>query len=206
MVKSFLILVGGGTGSGKTTVAEEISKQGKKKNVLLISMDHYYKDLGYLDKASREKTNFDNPNAIDWHLLKKDILDLLIGKTIKMPVYSFKTHTRVGHKKMMPKKIIIIEGIFALYDLELNKISNLRLFVDTSPDLRFIRRLLRDIKERKRTVDSVVKQWLRTVKPMHDEFIESTKQNAHIIIPEDPEGGLRKIAVELIKTKIKSLV
>lgn len=206
MDKPFLILIAGGSGSGKTTAAKQIVEQSGKKRVLLISIDNYYKDLSNLKMSTRKKINFDNPNSIDWVLLKKDVLSLLDNKTINLPVYSFKSHTRTGYKKTVPKKIIVIEGIFSLYDTELNGMSNLRLFVDTPPDIRLIRRMERDVKERGRTPTGVIKQWLSAVKPMHDEFIEPTKSNAHVIIPEDPEGGLRSTAIELIETKIKSIL
>jgi uridine kinase len=206
MEKPFLILIAGGSGSGKTTAAKQIVEQSGKKRVLLISIDNYYKDLRNLKMSARKKVNFDNPNSIDWVLLKKDILSLLDNKTINLPVYSFKSHTRTGYKKTVPKKIIVIEGIFSLYDAEINGMSNLRLFVDTPPDIRLIRRMERDIKERGRTPTDVIERWLSTVKPMHDEFIEPTKSNAHVIIPEDPEGGLRSTAIELIETKIKSIL
>jgi uridine kinase len=118
----------------------------------------------------------------------------------------FFQHTREKYINVRPKKIIILEGIFALYDNELNKLAKLRIFVETDSDVRFIRRLKRDIKERGRTVEGVIRQWLNTIKPMHDKFIEPTRRNAHIIIPEDPDGKMRGTAVELIKTKIKSLL
>jgi uridine kinase len=205
-IKPFLILIAGGTGSGKTTVAEMITKQSGKRNVLLLSVDNYYKDLSHLPFKEREKVNFDHPDAIEWNLLKKHLTLLLNGKTIKMPIYNFRTHTREKYINVRPKKIIILEGIFALYDNELNKLAKLRIFVETDSDVRFIRRLKRDIKERGRTVGGVIRQWLNTIKPMHDKFIEPTRRNAHIIIPEDPDGKMRGTAVELIKTKIKSLL
>jgi len=202
----FLISITGGSGSGKTTIAKKITKQVGRKNVLLLSFDNYYKDLSHLKPKEREKVNYDHPNAIDWRLLKKHLNSLIKGKTVEMPQYSFLTHTRKGYVKVRPKKIIILEGIFALYDKEINKLANLRIFVDTEADIRFIRRLQRDIKERGRTVESVIKQWLGTVKPMYDTFIELTKKNADVIIPEDPEGKMRSVAIDLIKTKIKNLI
>ena len=206
MEKPFLILIAGGSGSGKTTLAKKIVEQSGKNKVLLLSIDSYYKDLSNLKINARKKVNFDNPDSIDWALLKKDVLSLLDNKPINIPVYSFKLHTRIGYKKIKPKKIIVVEGIFSLYDTKLNEMSNLRLFVDTPPDIRLIRRLERDIKERGRTPTVVIKQWLSAVKPMHDEFIEPTKSNAHVIIPEDPEGGLRSTAIELVETKIRSIL
>lgn len=204
--KPFLILIGGGTGSGKTTVAKMIVDASGKNKVLLLSVDNYYKDNSNMPMKEREKLNFDDPETIEWHLLKKQLKELLSGKTIKMPLYSFKTHTREGYKIVRPEKIMILEGIFALHDPEINSVAKLKIFVDTDSDIRLIRRLKRDLANRKRTTKSVIKQWLETVKPMHDKFIEPTRKNAHIIIPEDPDGKMRGTAIELIKTKIKSLI
>ena len=201
----FLITIAGGSGSGKTTIAEEV-KEYFKNHVLLISIDHYYKDLSNLNQEDRDKTNFDHPNAIDWELLRKQLKELLSGKAVKMPIYSFTTHTRKGSESIKPKEIIILEGIFALCDEEINKMSNLRIFVDTEPDIRFIRRLKRDMEKRGRTDESVITQWMETVKPMNDLFIEPTKRKAHIIMPEDPDGGMRCKAVDLMKVKIEERI
>ena len=202
----FLILIAGGSGSGKTTVAKMIKEQSGKNDVLLIPIDNYYKDLSHLKLSARKNVNFDHPTAIDWPLLKTDITALFNGESIRMPIYSFKTATRPRYKLVKPKRIIILEGIFSLYDPELNSTAKLRIFVDTPPDVRLIRRIQRDIAERGKHIDYVIKQWLTTVKPMHDEFIEPTKGNAHVIMPEDPEGGMRGTAIELIKTKIRSML
>jgi uridine kinase len=202
---AFLITIAGGTGSGKTSVAEKIVHL-RKKDTLLISLDHYYRDLGNLAKGEREKTNFDHPDSLDWGLLKKDIGSLIKGKAVRMPIYSFITHTREGYQQIKPKKIIILEGIFALHDPELNRKAKLRIYVDTDGDIRFIRRLQRDTKERGRTPENVIMQWLKNVKPMHDKFIEPSRRHAHIIMPEDPDGKMRGTAIDLIKVKIRSLV
>lgn len=202
---AFLITIAGGSGSGKTTIAEEIEKQ-YKDHVLLISIDHYYKDLSHLKIEERTKNNFDHPDSIDWELLRKQFKSLLNKEPIKMPKYSFKIHTREGHILIEPKEIIILEGIFALCDDEVNKLANLRIFVDTEPDIRFIRRLKRDLEERGRTDKSVIKQWIETVKPMNDLFIEPSKRKAHIIIPEDPEGDMRGTAIDLMKVKIQERI
>jgi len=201
-----LILIGGGTGSGKTTLALNITKSIGKENVLLVSTDHYYKDLSHLPMEERDKQNFDHPNAIDWDLLREQLEKLLRGEKINMPIYSFKEHVREGYIEVSPRRVIILEGIFALYDKKINEIAGLRIFVDTDPDIRFIRRLQRDIKERGRTPESVINQWLSTVRPMHEEFIEPTKRYAHIIVPEDPEGKMRETAVDIICSKVRLLL
>jgi uridine kinase len=201
----FLITIAGGSGSGKTNVAEIISK-GHEKDVTLISMDNYYKDLKKLKLSSRNKVNFDHPAAIDWKLFIPQMEELLKGNSIQMPKYSFLTHTREGYVVVKPKKIIIIEGIFALYDKKINNLANLRIFIDTDADLCFIRRLKRDLKERKRSPESVIQQWLKTVKPMYDQYVAPTKKRAHIIIPEDPEQGMRDTAIDIIMSKIKNIL
>ncbi|MCD6590313.1 uridine kinase [Candidatus Woesearchaeota archaeon] len=201
-----LILIGGGTGSGKTTLALNIIKNIGKENALLVSTDHYYKDLSHLPMEERDKQNFDHPNAIDWDLLQEQLEKLLRGEKINMPIYSFKEHVREGYIEVNPRRVIILEGIFALYDKKINEIADLRIFVDTDPDIRFIRRLQRDIKERGRTPESVINQWLSTVRPMHEEFIEPTKRYAHIIVPEDPEGKMRETAVDIICSKVRLLL
>jgi uridine kinase len=201
----FLITIAGGSGSGKTNVAEIIS-QGHEKDVTLISMDNYYNDLKKLKISSRNKVNFDHPDAIDWDLFIPQMKELLKGNSIEMPRYSFLTHTREGYILVKPKKIIIIEGIFALYDHKINNLANLRIYIDTDADLCFIRRLKRDLKERKRSPESVIEQWLKTVKPMYDQYVAPTKKRAHIIIPEDPEQGMRDTAIDIIMSKIKNIL
>ncbi len=202
---TFLITIAGGSGSGKTTIAEEIEAH-HKDHVLLISIDNYYKDLFNLQIEERNKQNFDHPDAIDWELLRKHLSLLLKKETIEMPLYSFKTHTREGKKRIEPKEIILLEGIFALCDEEVNRLASLRIFVDTEPDNRFIRRLRRDKELRGRTDESIITQWLTTVKPMNDLFIEPSRRKAHIIIPEDPENDMRNIAVDLMKVKIREII
>ena len=203
-MKPLLIAIGGGSGSGKTTVANKIIELLKdSKNAVLIHLDDYYKDLSNMPMRDREKTNFDHPDSIDWPLLREHMCSLIDGKAVKVPNYSFKEHTRIKpSKSMKPAKIMIFEGIFALYDEECNRHFGLRIFIDTDSDIRFIRRMQRDIKERGRTPESVISQWISTVKPMHDRFIEQSKKYAHIILPEHERG----VSIELIKEGIKGLV
>lgn len=204
--KNKLILIAGGTGSGKTTVAKIITKKVGKKNVLLLSMDHYYKDFSYLKIDQRKNLNFDHPNSIDWPLLREHLNELIKGKSIKMPQYSFITHTREGYIRVESRPVIILEGIFALYNSDINRKAILRIYVETDDDIRLIRRIQRDTIERKRSMVNTIKNWLRFIKPMHEEFIVPTSKRAHVIIPEDPDGKMRGIAIDLIMTKIKSLL
>ncbi len=202
----FLITIAGGSGSGKTTVANDIIKKTGKKNVLLISLDNYYKDFSKMKNLNRANINFDHPNAIDWDLLKSHITDLLNFMPVKMPNYSFVKCGREKYTHISPKKIVILEGIFALFDDYINKKSSLRIFVETDSDVRFIRRIKRDVIERKLPIKKNIDMWLRYVKPMYEQFIEPTKRNAHILIPEDQEGNMRDTAIDLIKTKAESFL
>ena len=200
----FLITIAGGSGSGKTNAARIIGR-GHESDITLISMDNYYKDLQKFKPSARNKVNFDHPDALDWVLFIPQMEELLKGNSIQMPKYSFLTHTRKGHILVKPKKIIIVEGIFALYDNRINSLANLRIFIDTDADICFIRRLRRDLKQRKRSPESVIQQWLKTVKPMYDQYVGPTKKRAHIIIPEDPEEGMRDTAIDIIMSKIKNI-
>lgn len=191
-----LISIAGGSGAGKTTVAEIIEND-FEEDVLLISTDRFYKNF-----EDPEKANYDHPNSIDWELMQEKLGELLESGETEIPQYDFTTHSRDGFEKVSSRDIIILEGIFALIDEKVNDLSSLRIFVDTDDDIRFIRRLERDIEERGRTKESVIEQWRSQVKPMHEEFIESSKRNAHVIIPEDPDGQMRATATELIESRI----
>jgi uridine kinase len=202
-MKPLMIAIGGGSGSGKTTVAKQIRDLLKSKDVVVIPLDNYYKDINHLPKEERDKINFDHPESFDWTLFKAHLNDLLKGRTIEVPEYSFKDHTRLKKTKILkPKKIIIFEGIFALCDKECNKIFNLRIFVETDSDLRFIIPLQRDLKERARSPENTIKSWIDNVKPMHSLFIEPSKRFAHVILPEHERG----VSIRLIKEGIKGLV
>lgn len=192
--------IAGGTGSGKTTVAHNI-KEKIGEDILILDMDSYYKDNSHIPFEERLKINYDHPDAFDIPLLKSHIESLLRGEMVKKPIYSFVEYTRLkDYEEVKPKRIIILEGIFALFFEELRKLMDIKIYVDTDADIRLIRRLLRDIKERGRTIDSVIKQYTEVVRPMHIQFVEPTKRFADIIIP---EGGFNIVAVDVVVSRIK---
>ncbi|ABR31212.1 uridine kinase [Thermosipho melanesiensis] len=192
----FVIGIGGGTGSGKTTVAQKINEIIGKENSVILPMDNYYRDMSYVPLEERKKYNYDHPNMIEVSLLEKHLKNLLELKSIKLPEYDFKIYTRTGKFTILePRPVIIVEGIFALYYEELRKMYNLSIFVDAESDVRFIRRLERDIKERGRSLDSVVEQYLNMVKPMHDAYVEPSKKFADLIIP---KGGFNDKAIDVV--------
>ena len=201
---SKLILIAGGTASGKTTLVNRIKDEIGIENVSIVSMDNYYRSHDDVSLEQKKDFNFDHPSAIDFQLMKKNIKKLLLGKSINSPLYDFRIHSRLNETELIePKKIIIIEGIFGLYDEALRKISNLNIYVEADSDIRFIRRLKRDVVERARTIDTVVMQYINTVKPMHDLYINKTKQYADIII--DSTYDSTKQVKELVNT-IKDLM
>tara|TARA_B110000438_G_C15765248_1_gene629261 strand:+ start:467 stop:1075 length:609 start_codon:yes stop_codon:yes gene_type:complete len=184
-MNSFLIGIAGGSGSGKTFLAKKVSEMFENK-VLIIQQDSYYKDLSQLNFNERSLKNFDHPNAIDINLLKSHISKLLIGESIDKPTYNFSNHTREDKTKTLsPKPIIILEGILVLSFEELLKLFSLRVFIDVKPDLRFIRRLQRDIEKRNRNTIDVCKQYLSFVRPMHEKFVKPSKKSSDIIIKND---------------------
>ncbi len=199
-MKILFIGIAGGTGSGKTTVAHNI-KEKIGEDILILDMDSYYKDNSNIPFEERLKINYDHPDAFDISLLKSHIESLLKGEVVKKPIYSFVEYTRLkDYEEIKPKRIIILEGIFALFFEELRKLMDIKIYVDTDADIRLIRRLLRDIKERGRTIDSVIKQYTEVVRPMHIQFVEPTKRFADIIIP---EGGFNIVAVDIVVSRIK---
>jgi uridine kinase len=201
---SILIGIAGGTGSGKTLVAEMVIKDLTGHSVTIIQQDSYYKNLSHLSFEERSRHNFDHPDAVDIPLLVSQIQDLLRGRTIDQPIYDFSKHLRSEKtKRIDPQSIVILEGILIFYYPELRKMMDIKIFVDTDPDIRFIRRLRRDLESRGRTMESVIDQYIATVRPMHLEFVEPSKRYADIIIP---EGGYNEVAVDLLKTKIQSLL
>lgn len=199
-----LIGITGGTGSGKSTVSKEILKKIKDTDICIIQQDSYYKDQSHLSFDERVNTNYDHPFAFDNDLLIEHLKKLLDNKSIEKPIYDFNTHTRKKETiKVNPKKIIILEGILILSEKEIRDLLDIKVFVDTDADVRVIRRIMRDIKNRGRTLDSVVNQYMSTVRPAHLQFVEPSKKYADIIIP---EGGYNKVAVDIIVSKIKSII
>jgi uridine kinase len=199
-----VIGMAGGTGSGKTTVAHEILKRAGTEQISLIQHDAYYKDLSKLPPAQRAMRNFDHPDALDNQLLITHLRDLKAGQAVDIPVYDFTTHTRTAERRRVePHRVLLLEGILIFADPALRRLMDVKIYVDTDPDIRFIRRLQRDIAERGRTMESVIHQYLGTVRPMHQEFVEPSKRYADVIIP---EGGFNEVAMEMVAARIKSLL
>ena len=195
-----IIGIGGGTGSGKTTVVNQIISEFPKGEVQVISQDSYYKDTSHLSFEDRCKINFDHPQSIDFQLLETHLKDLKKGKSINQPVYSFKTHNRTGDTTLTePKKVIIVEGILILSNTQLRTILDVKIFVHADSDERLIRRLKRDMAERGRDLDEVLDRYQTTLKPMHQQFIEPMKAYADIIIP---NNNYNSVAVNVVKTII----
>jgi uridine kinase len=202
--KPIVIGVAGGSGSGKTTVAKEIYRQFANQSILIIEQDAYYKDQSEKSMEDRWKTNYDHPLAFDNDLLIQHIMSLQAYESVEKPVYDYTAHTRSD--KIIPvdaKDVIILEGILILEDERLRDLMDIKLFVDTDADVRIIRRMVRDIRDRGRTLESVIDQYTSVVRPMHNQFIEPTKRYADIIIP---EGGQNRVAIDLMVTKIKTIL
>lgn len=202
--KPLIIGIAGGSGSGKTSVTKSIYDVFKDRSVVVIEQDFYYKDQSHLHFEERLATNYDHPLAFDTELLISHLQMLLNRQTVEKPVYDYTLHTRSDETVVIePKDVIILEGILVLEDERLRNLMDIKLFVDTDSDLRIIRRIVRDINERGRSIDSVVDQYLSVVRPMHNQFIEPTKRYADIIIP---EGGHNEVAIDLMVTKIKTIL
>ena len=201
---SFLIGIAGGTGSGKTSIANAIAAGFDPSEVSIIQQDSYYKDLSTLSMEERSSMNFDHPDAVDFDLMKDQLIDLLNGQSVNIPEYDYSTHTRTNRTRVMEKQnIIIIEGILALFDPDVRNLMEIKIYVETADDMRFIRRLKRDVQKRGRTLTSVIQQYYKSVRPMHIQFVESTKKYADIIIP---EGSHNKVGIDILQTKIMSLI
>ena len=202
-MKPLLIAIGGGTGSGKTRIARTIIELlDDRENSNLIHLDNYYLDLSHLTPVEREKTNFDHPDSFDWALFRQHLNELITGKQIELPDYCFIENNRLSTSKTInPTKIMLFEGIFALHDEECNNFFDLRIFIDADSDVRFARRLKRDIKKRGRTHKSIVESWMTNAKPMHERFVEPYKRHAHIIIPDHG----REVSLNLLKEGLKGI-
>ena len=202
---SVIIGIAGGTASGKTTVSESIYEKFKDtKSVIIIKQDDYYKDQSSMPMEERVKTNYDHPLAFDNELLVKQLDELASGLPVEKPTYDYVNHTRSKVTELIePADVIILEGLFVLESEFIRKRLDIKIFVDTESDVRFIRRLKRDIRDRGRTLEGVIDQYLTTVKVMHDQFIEPSKRYADIIIP---EGGKNTVAIDLLITKIDSII
>jgi uridine kinase len=202
-MKPVIIGVAGGTGSGKTTVVREIVRRLGENDVAVIQHDSYYRDRSRIPPAERALVNYDHPDALETALLVEHLRALLDGQTVDVPVYDFSTHTRAAKVvPLAPRKVLIVEGILILAEPELRALMSMRVFVDTDPDIRMIRRLRRDMRERGRSLESVVEQYLETVRPMHLEFVEPSKRHAHVIIP---EGGENFVAVDMLVARIRAI-
>lgn len=204
MKRPVIIAVAGGSASGKTTVVEEVISKLKKEFVVVIMHDDYYKEHNHLSLEERKMVNYDHPDSIDNELFLKHVNKLLKGEEINKPIYDFNAYSRLEKtEKITPKKVIILEGILVLTDKRIRELADIKLYVDLDSDMRFIRRMERDIKERGRTVESVVDQYLKTVKPMYHQFVEPTKRYADVIIPNDHKHD---VAVDIIVSKINTIL
>ncbi|APH18494.1 uridine kinase [Clostridium botulinum] len=204
MKRPVLIGITGGTGSGKSTVAKEIYNKFDEACIAMIEQDSYYKDQSSIPFEERCKKNYDHPDAFDNELLIDHLKNLVDLNVIEKPIYDFEAHNRKEETiKVEPRDIIIVEGILVLQDPKVRELLDIKIYVDTDADVRIIRRLLRDINERGRTVDSVINQYLTVVRPMHMQFIEPSKRYADIIIP---EGGHNRVAVDMMVANIKHLL
>jgi uridine kinase len=202
--RPLVIGVAGGTGSGKTTVAEAIVRRVGPGRIVSVHQDRYYRDLSHLEIGQRNKHNFDHPEAIEEGLLVEHLGLLNSGRSASLPVYDFESHVRTQEVEIAePRPVVLLEGILILAVAAVRELIDVKLFVDTDPDIRLIRRLRRDLAERGRTVESVIDQWTETVRPMHLEFVEPSKRYADLIIP---EGGFNTVALDLVISRIEQVV
>ena len=201
--RPFLIGVAGGTCSGKTTVSERLAELTGDEHLALIKLDSYYVTRDHQPIAERALANYDHPDAFDWELLNDHLAALAAGASVPVPVYDYVHHTRSGDVKMVqPARIVVVEGILVLYEPRLRDRFDLKVYIDTDADLRFIRRLQRDVVERGRTPDNIIEQYLTTVRPAHEQFIEPSKRHADVIFP---QGGLNEPALDVLLARVREL-
>jgi len=204
MKNGIIIGIAGASGSGKTLVAKNIFENLGSDRVVIMQEDSYYKDLSDIPFDERTGKNFDHPNAFDHALLQYHLSELIKGNSISHPIYDYKTHSRLMETKTVgPHKVVVLEGILIMSDPKLRNLMDIKVFIDTEPDICFIRRLKRDINERARSVESIINQYMETVRPMYFQFIEPAKRYADIIIP---QGGKNAVAIDILTAKIKSLL
>ncbi|TYL40069.1 uridine kinase [Natronococcus pandeyae] len=199
-IPSFVIGIAGGTGAGKTTVARTVAET-VGEAVTRIPVDNYYKDLSHLEYEERADVNYDHPSAFEWDLLREQLDALLMGQPIEMPQYDFEIHNRKDERvRVEPSDVIVLEGIFSLFDDQILEMLDLKVYVMTDADVRILRRIERDVVDRGRDLEGVIEQYLETVKPMHEQFVSPTKKNADVIIPE----GANRMAVDLLVEKVEA--
>jgi len=203
-MRPIIIGVAGGTGSGKTTVAHRILQLVGMEHVAYIPHDAYYRDFGHLPTEERAQVNFDHPDSLESDLLIEHLQALRAGQPVNIPIYDFTTHSRTPQThRVEPAPVVLVEGILIFVEPDLRDMFDVKLYVDTDADVRFIRRLRRDVSERKRSVESVCEQYLSTVRPMHLEFVEPSKRYADVIIP---EGGFNQVAMEIVAARIRGML
>jgi uridine kinase len=203
-IRPVILGVAGGSGSGKTTVVRAITRRLGPDQVAVIHHDSYYRDASHLSPGDRSAINYDHPDSLETELLVRHLAELRQGRTVAVPVYDFAEHSRLQRREhVQPRKVVIVDGLLILWDRELRALMDIKVFVDTDADLRFIRRLERDIRERGRSAESVVQQYMRTVRPMHLEFVEPSKRYADVILP---EGGHNQVGVDMLVTTVRSIL
>jgi uridine kinase len=199
-----VIGIAGGSGSGKTTVANSVLERVGADRIAFLPHDAYYRDLQHLPLNQRATMNFDHPDSLETELMVQHVRSLKRWQPIELPVYDFTTHSRTTQSvRVNPQPVIVVEGILIFAERALRELFDVKIFVDTDPDIRFIRRLKRDIEERSRTTDNVIRQYMTTVRPMHLEFVEPSKRYADVIIP---EGGLNMVALDMVISRIETLL
>jgi uridine kinase len=204
VMRPVIIGVAGGSGSGKTTVVRAIVQSLGSDRVTVIHHDSYYRDASHLPAEERAAINYDHPDALETELLVQDLEALLGGAPVAVPIYDFAAHARLAERaQALPRKVIIVDGLLVLWDPQLRRLMDIKVYVDTDADVRFIRRLERDMRERGRSAESVITQYTSTVRPMHLEFVEPSKRYADVILP---EGGHNRVAVDMLATKVRAVL